>query len=362
VSGGPLEQLTQAEHMLAEISTAEDAMKVLGIAELARTYAELAGLGFTAVNHAVGVKLRAELHLVRIHKEGVDAGTFTANGRPSKNSSESEEFPYPSGRLSEARTIAQIYDEAGVLALVAERNRAEKELARSALLEEVRRYLRDSTPASDPAATVFDAEAAEFVSEDGRLQLLHGDFRERLDELPDGSVDLIVTDPPYTEAALGLWSDLSKVAARLLGPRGLLFAWSGQLYLPEVIRRLGEHLTFGWTFALMMPGSNSRVMQRHVVQGWKPILGYSTGTWPSGRWADDVLLSPEPAKTRYRWEQQGAPARRLIERYCPTTGLVVDPLLGTGTFGLAALEAGRRFVGVELHGERFAQCVERLTP
>jgi hypothetical protein len=55
---------------------------------------------------------------------------------------------------------------------------------------------------------------ADWQSDDGRIRLLAGDFRERLGELPDDSVSLILTDPPYPNEALPLWSDLAKHAER----------------------------------------------------------------------------------------------------------------------------------------------------
>jgi hypothetical protein len=197
---------------------------------------------------------------------------------------------------------------------------------------------------------------------DGPVTLLHGDFRERLKHLPPESVDLIVTDPPYPKDDLPLWSDLGALARRVLGPRGILFAWSGQLFLPEVIRRLEDAgLRYGWTFCLRLPGSNSRIMGRHIIQHWKPVVAFTVGTWPSGEWGGDMLTSPEADDAEYRWRQTVPPAVELIERFSPPTGLVVDPMMGHGTFGVAARQEGRRFLGVELDAERFDTAVDRLT-
>jgi hypothetical protein len=214
------------------------------------------------------------------------------------------------------------------------------------------RLVREHTPAR------ADPDVADVAGE--RLTILHGDFRERLLELEAGSVDLIVTDPPYPKEDLPLYSDLGQVAALLLGPRGILFCWTGQIFLPEVIGRLSEQLTYGWTFALRLPGQGSRILGRHIVQAWKPVLAFTTGTWPSGKWGDDLLISPAPDKDTYEWQQSALPARRLIERYCPPDGLVVDPFLGVGSFGVAAREAGCRFVGVELDAGRHAKAVQRI--
>jgi DNA modification methylase len=72
-------------------------------------------------------------------------------------------------------------------------------------------------------------------------------------------------------------------------------------------------------------------------------------------------LPTAPAeKELFDWQQPVGPARYLVERMTPPDGLVVDPMLGVGSFGLAALESGRRFVGVELDADRFRTAKERL--
>lgn len=230
-----------------------------------------------------------------------------------------------------------------------------EKVTRRALVQLCRRWKIEHTPAAPSATDDLDAD----VGKD-RIRLLRGDFRERLAEVPDRSVDLILTDPPYETDALQLWSDLSKHAARILAPRGILFVWSGKIHLPQVIERLSEHLRYGWVFLLDLPGSNTRIMGRHIIQSWKPILAFTVGVWPSGEWGDDRLISPERAKSTYEWQQHAVPAQRLIERYAPPDGLVVDPMVGVGSFGMAAMATGRRFVGVELHGGRFEQAAERL--
>jgi DNA modification methylase len=187
-----------------------------------------------------------------------------------------------------------------------------------------------------------------------------GDFQDELRDLDEGSIDLIVTDPPYGSESLDLWDDLGGLGARLLTPRGLLLAWSGSVHLLDVMNRLAENLTYGWVFALMLPGTSTRVMGRHMLQEWKPVLAYSTGAWPSGEWAGDVLRSPEREKSDHPWQQNAAPARRLIERYTPPGARVLDPMAGSGSFGLAALEAGRQFLGVESDENAYATACRRL--
>lgn len=179
--------------------------------------------------------------------------------------------------------------------------------------------------------------------------IYHADFREFCHDIPDDSIDLIVTDPPYPSEHLDLFADLAQHATRILAPRGIAFILTGQLNLPAVIERLGRHLTYGWTFLLDLPGANSRIMGRHLVQTWKPILAYTVGAWPSGQWGQDRVTSPAPDQALHGWAQNAEPMRELIRRYSRPNALVLDPFCGAGSYGYAAIQEGRRFLGVDIH-------------
>jgi site-specific DNA-methyltransferase (adenine-specific) len=192
--------------------------------------------------------------------------------------------------------------------------------------------------------------------------MLAGDFAARALDLQPGSVDLIVTDPPYPTELLHLWDLLAEQAARLLKPQGIVVAMSGKISLPDVIDRLRAHLAYGWIYCQPLPGSSSRILARHIGQEWKPWLAFSNGPWPSGRvdWHPDMLDGHPLSKDRYHWEQSTGPALQLIHYLAPENGLVLDPFAGSGSYGLAALQAGRRFVGIEADHDRYQTCCDRL--
>lgn len=358
-----VERLDMANRLLAEV--ADDpfrASRVWDFAEAARVYAIQMGLSVEAVNHAVTIKLRAQLLLADAVDKGQAEGRIATRGRPAVNRGASpiiqtiSEIGVDPSKLKEARKIRNAFTAEEIELAAADASLAGRELSSAEMLGIAAKragIAREHTPAA-PDASIPD-------SDDGRVALLHGDFRERLLELEAGSVDLIITDPPYPKEDLPLYSDLGAIAAKLLGPRGILFVWTGQIFLPEVIDRLREELTYGWTFCLQMTsGGGSRIFGRHIIQAWKPVLAFTTGTWPSGEWGDDLLVSPVAEKDHYEWQQTTAPARRLIERYSAPNGLVVDPFLGVGSFGVAAVAAGRRFVGVELDAGRYATARDRI--
>ena len=176
----------------------------------------------------------------------------------------------------------------------------------------------------------------------------HGDYRKIVDDVEPGSVDAIITDPPYADEFMPLWSDLAELAVKVLRPGAPLLAWSGKHRLPEVLGRLVEHLEYGWVIMLDLPGSNTRFRHTNMIQTWKPIIVVTAGKWGPHEWYLDRVVSPKPDQTLHDWQQNADPAAELIKRYVPAGGLVVDPFCGAGSFGVAAVRTDRRFLGDEL--------------
>ena len=68
-------------------------------------------------------------------------------------------------------------------------------------------------------------------------KLIYGDFIEQSQkEIPDNSIDLIFTDPPYGKEYLPLYQELAKLAVRVLKPGGSLVFFVGHIILDQVIQ------------------------------------------------------------------------------------------------------------------------------
>lgn len=52
--------------------------------------------------------------------------------------------------------------------------------------------------------------------------------------------------------------------------------------------------------------------------------------------------------------------RQYIELATPANGVVLDPFMGSGSTGVAALELGRRFVGIEINEKYYYVAQQRL--
>lgn len=208
-------------------------------------------------------------------------------------------------------------------------------------------------------------EGVEVAVDDARgddWMLFLGGFRDRLAAVPAGSVTAIVTDPPYPEEYLPLWSDLGAAAARLLEPGGVLLARCGHLFLPDVLARLGDHLQYGWVYNEPLIGSSVRFLGRQIAVTYMPWVAYSNGPWPSGRieWHRDTLDESPRLKGRYVWEQAPSVAAEMTATFAPPGSTVVDPFAGSGSYGEAALGVGCRWIGCEVDPAGHAQAAERL--
>lgn len=181
------------------------------------------------------------------------------------------------------------------------------------------------------------------------LDIRKGDFKKVLADVKD--IDAIITDPPYPKEYIECFSELALYAKEHLKKDGFIAVYSGQYHLPEVIRRLSEHLTYVWTFCLYHIGQKQLVNGVNIMCGWKPVLIFSRGCKKMRFSAYDVLTSEQREKHSHEWQQSESGAKPLIEIFSKPGELIVDPFAGSGSFGVVANEMGRRFIGAEINDQ-----------
>jgi hypothetical protein len=190
------------------------------------------------------------------------------------------------------------------------------------------------------------------IPTDGKqIEVHHCSVSELSDLVEPASVDVVITDPPYPKEFLGVYSDLSAFCANSLKPGGLLVCMIGQSYLPEVMQRLSENLTYHWCFAYLTPGGQSaQLWDRKVNTFWKPLLCFSNGDYSGERWFGDVLKSDpnDNDKQHHHWGQSESGMRAIVEAFSEEGELVCDPFFGGGTTAIVANALGRRFVGCDI--------------
>ncbi len=201
------------------------------------------------------------------------------------------------------------------------------------------------------------AAVAKRQSVDG---LYLGDFRQIGDKIPDDSVDLIFTDPPYDRKAIELFDGLGEFAARVLRPGGSLVAYVGHIQLPECLERLSRHMRYWWTCACVHGGPSARMTEYGIVAGWKPIVWFVKETrGDKSRFITDTVTSGRE-KSHHEWQQSEAEARYFIELLTEKDGFVVDPFCGGGTTPVACVGIGRKWAAFEIDEARISLASERI--
>jgi len=203
-------------------------------------------------------------------------------------------------------------------------------------------------------------EAAAAGVLDGDLVRL-GDFRDILQTIPDGCVDLIFTDPPYDKETVPLYADMAREAARILRPGGSLICYLGQYATADVCRLVGNHLKFLWPLCCYHEGPGQVMAFWGIRVKWKPMLWFVNGgnRFDTAAVVEDLIVSTKE-KTAHPWQQSVTEARYYIEKLTPSGGLVVDPFCGGGTTAVAAKQAGRKWITCELDPEYAAIATQRI--
>jgi 16S rRNA G966 N2-methylase RsmD len=188
-----------------------------------------------------------------------------------------------------------------------------------------------------------------------------GDFRKIGDKIPDASVDLIFTDPPYDRKAIELYDGLGEFASRVLRPGGSLISYIGQTQLPDAVADLSKHLRYWWTCSCYHSGPTLLRMNEYgIVNGWKPMLWFVKETrGDKTTFVNDVATGTRE-KSHHDWQQSEAEARYFIELLAEKDGFVVDPFCGGGTTPVACIGLGRKWAAFEIDEANLARSSERI--
>jgi hypothetical protein len=174
-----------------------------------------------------------------------------------------------------------------------------------------------------------------------------GDCREVLGDIAADSVALVLTDPPWADAALPLIPWLADFAARVLVPGGSLLCFIGGLTSWRRIGNiLGKHLddrpllTALNTQARPLPGLFVRAEVGHV-------LWFTKGPRRNRLMVPNLIRSSGKDKSLHPW-QQGDAIWQWVEPLTDPGDLVVDPFCGSGEWGHIIAAMGRRWIGADI--------------
>ena len=224
-------------------------------------------------------------------------------------------------------------------------------------------------------------------------KLYQGDCLEIMDELiREGvKVDAIITDPPYnisrdnnfkTMGRAGIdfgewdkdfdltsWIDYCEPLLKKGGNIVIFNDWKNMSYIVEALEKNGFEIKdlIRWKKTNPMPRNRDR----------RFITDYEVAVWavkPRGKWTfnrlSNIYERPEiicGITSKGEKLNGGHPTQKpvevmkwLIDRLTDEDDLVLDPFMGSGTTGVACMNANRSFVGIEIDENYFNIAVNRI--
>lgn len=186
-----------------------------------------------------------------------------------------------------------------------------------------------------------------------RNAILTGDCRELIEAIPDGSIDLVFTDPPYLREYLPLYGWLAQAAVRVLKPGGFCLAMCGGVYLNEIFRMMDAHLTFFWKYEMVLGGRGCVWRRKNgtaqtIITGSKPILAYSKGESVPRTSTIGLFTGTGEDKRYHAWGQDEASTRYYIDCFSDRGDVVLDPFCGGGTTPAMCKVLGRDYIAFEV--------------
>jgi len=228
--------------------------------------------------------------------------------------------------------------------------------------------LQTEVKATDQAAR--DLERA--AQAGGSATVERADAVEWLGSLADASVDLLLTDPPYStdvDNAIEAFVEWLLDAQRVVKPTGRMVVFHGR-YPKEVLAYLQAAAWTGWDHELAVwhyadtlgPSPTGRLKTTHqmvlVVHG--PEAGdLHTSSLVDRQSCFVVPMNQEAGGRWFPWQKPQLLAERLVATFAPPGGTVVDPFAEAGTFLVAAAALGRQAAGCDDDPGRIDECRRR---
>lgn len=224
---------------------------------------------------------------------------------------------------------------------------------------------------------------------DGNYAVTAGDSHDLIKTIPDHSVDLIFTDPPYNVAGYSTgdmkfkWrktinNDIAEWDTvpfcpqhwkdeflRVLKPTGNLMCFTAHNLIGEwhrVYDPIFDTFTyFAWHKTNPTPKFRKAGFLNSVeliVCAWN-----KKHTWNFGKqnemhnfFESPICMGHERVKDPHHATQKPVRLLKHLIRIATNPGdLILDPFMGVGSTGCAAVELGRRFIGFELE-DRYVEC------
>ena len=193
-------------------------------------------------------------------------------------------------------------------------------------------------------------------------KVICGDCLEVMKEIPDKTVNLVLTDPPY---GIKESNEKNRTRARLAKTTDFgHYDWDKQKvkkeYFEEIRRVSKNQVIFGGNYYASILGDSSCWLVWDKDNGKNDFADCELA-WTSfktavrkfkWRWKGMLQEDMKNKEKRVHPTQKPLPLFKwILEKYSQPNDVILDPFLGSGTTAVACLELNRHFIGIELSSE-----------
>ena len=188
------------------------------------------------------------------------------------------------------------------------------------------------------------------------IDLRLGDCLEVMKTLPDNSIDAVITDPPYgctdhTWDRLPTQAELDECRRISRGP--VVFFGAAPTRCLRVMLALepAPDRIYVWHNTFTLTHSDGAFWQWQPIYVWGHLQGLKR---------DVITMAANTGgdKHCHPTQKPSALMRKLV--VAAPEGAVLDPFMGSGTTGVACVQTGRNFIGIEIDPQYFAIAKRRI--
>ena len=214
------------------------------------------------------------------------------------------------------------------------------------------------------------------------IDLMLGDCLEKMGDIPDASIDAIVTDPPFgigfkygdkkdvanTANAYWKWFEpIYREMLRVTKDGGFIAIWQAQLYFSNFWKWFGQdiHIYAGCKNFVQLRKTPINYGYDPIVMFYKP--GIPLRPTKPKRNIDFFVANTAAMVSNTKRIERKHPCPRpidqtsiIVENFTLENAVVLDPFMGSGTTGVACKNLDRDFIGIELDPTYFEIAKNRI--
>lgn len=210
------------------------------------------------------------------------------------------------------------------------------------------------------------------------VELIQGDCLELMKDIPDSSCDLIVTDPPYginfqshrrrieyekikNDTNLDWLDGFFRECGRVLKKNTAIYCFCSWHNIDVFKQAIEKHFKLKNIIVWVKNNHGSGDLKASYAPKYEFILYANKGrrTLCEKRYPD-VLFANKTNNVYHPTEKPVDLLEQFIKNSVEESGIVLDPFMGSGSTGVACVNAGRNFIGIELDKQYFDIAVQRI--